>query len=311
MQEEEGYSMNASNRTWTIVIVILLLCCCLEAVAVLGIVGVALPAQPTEMIEVVILPPTETATQRAPTPSALPSAPPRAATRTATAAPTFTRVLPPPPTGIVSTSSPGRTQTPTRVAGVPQAVPYNIIVPTPTAPPSVYPIKFDSRLKVVTYNVTGKTTKELSQSLNANTLADPHEPGSRYYARTDWYLATNWYVKPTARGCEVDRADVSVAMTMTLPMLPTTTGIALDVLKRWNTFMSNTITHEVGHVEIGLRGGREYQRELGNYPPASNCNALRAKLEALFDSHYAAIDRANVDFDVKTEHGAKQGAVFP
>ena len=203
------------------------------------------------------------------------------------------------------------TQTQTRVAGVPKAVPYNIIVPTPTAPPSVYPIKFDSRLKVVTYNVTGKTTKELSQSLNANTLADPHEPGSRYYARTDWYLATNWYVKPTARGCEVDRADVSVAMTMTLPMLPTTTGIALDVLKRWNTFMSNTITHEVGHVEIGLRGGREYQRELGNYPPASNCNALRAKLEALFDSHYAAIDRANVDFDVKTEHGAKQGAVFP
>lgn len=113
------------------------------------------------------------------------------------------------------------------------------------------------------------------------------------------------------RGCEIDRAKVSLAMTMTLPMLATTVGVPPDVLKRWNTFVGNTITHETGHVNLNLQGARDYQRDLGNFPPAPDCEMIQLKVKNLFDSGFAAIDRMNADYDAKTQHGFKQGAVFP
>ncbi|MBI4787480.1 MAG: DUF922 domain-containing protein [Chloroflexi bacterium] len=188
---------------------------------------------------------------------------------------------------------------------------YNLVVPTPTAPAVVYPIRFDSQLNVVTYPVTGTTATALSRSLDLHARPDPHEATGRYYARTDWFLRANWNVKSSARGCEVDSGDITMAITMTLPVIATTTGVPTDLLARWNTFVNNTITHEVGHVKLNLQGARAYEWTLGNFPPASNCDTLKPRLKQLFDSNFSAIDRANVDYDVTTQHGLKQGAVFP
>ena len=188
---------------------------------------------------------------------------------------------------------------------------YNIIVPTPVAPSVIYPIKFDSQLNVVTYPVTGTTASGLSRSLEANALPDPHESSGRYYARTEWYLRANWNVKPTARGCQVDSGDITMAMTITVPMLVSTSGIPSDLLARWNKFVDNTIAHEAGHVNLNLHGSREYERTLGNFPSAPDCDTLKPRLKSLFDSNLRAIDRANVDYDATTQHGTKQGAVFP
>jgi predicted secreted Zn-dependent protease len=151
---------------------------------------------------------------------------------------------------------------------------------------------------------------EISKSLEANAVADPHEPGSRYYALTRWQLASDWSVRPSTRGCEVVNGDVSVMITMTLPMLATA-GASADTLKRFNTFIEKTILHENGHAEIALQGARDYQRALGNHSAASNCDALKTQLSDLFRRHFNSIDRANRDYDAKTKHGLTQGAVFP
>jgi predicted secreted Zn-dependent protease len=188
---------------------------------------------------------------------------------------------------------------------------YNIIVPTPFAPALVYPIQFDSSLSVVTYPVTGTTIFDLSKSLETNALPDPHEKNSRYYARTDWYLSGHWNWNPTVKGCEVDGGNVSIAMTMTLPVLSSTVGVPLDVTSRWNTFVSNTVVHETGHVQLDLQGARDYQRNLGNFPPAPTCEVIQSKLKTLFSDSFAAIDRANTGYDSATRHGRTQGAVFP
>lgn len=84
-----------------------------------------------------------------------------------------------------------------------------------------------------------------------------------------------------------------------------------DVQNRWSAFTDNTITHESGHVKLDLDGAREYQRALGNYPPAADCGTLQSGLRDLFNSNFSAIDRANVDYDRQTQHGRKQGAIFP
>jgi predicted secreted Zn-dependent protease len=240
--------------------------------------------------------------------------PGRAATRvptwtpaaTDTPAPTFTRVIPPPPPNLTVPPFTAATRAPTRSVS-----PYDIVVPTPTAPRMIYPISFESRLGVETYNVTGQTLGELSRSLDAQAMADPNDPSGRYYAQTQWYLASRWSYQPTARGCEVTSGSVTLTMTMTLPILAPAVGTAPDVLKHWTVFIDNTIEHETGHVKLNLQDARNFQRDLGNLPPAPDCATISWQLTDLFDRATNVIRRDNIDYDTKTRHGATQGAVFP
>lgn len=273
-----------SRSAWIFLIAaeVTALCCCGVLIVFVGIQG--LPnAQPTELA---FIQPTTTATP--------------ALRRTDTPAPTYTFVIQPRGTSSV-----------TRTSATPVVNLYNIIVPTPTAPPMIYPIQFASRFTLVTYTVTGKTISDLSKSLEANALPDPHEAGTRYYAHTKWYLSAHWSWKPTQSGCVIGPSDVSIAITMTLPALTTTNGVPADVLNRWSTFIRNTETHEEGHVKLAQQGTRDYQRELGNFPIAADCNVIQSQLSRLFDREFAAIDQANVDYDAQTQHGLTQGAVFP
>jgi len=184
-------------------------------------------------------------------------------------------------------------------------------VPTPTAPPLRYPITFGSNLKIVAYLVNGQTVNDLEDSLNSQALTDPNEPFGRYYALTQYYLSARWFVQPTVRGCEVQSGSVTLEMTMTLPALTSTEGMSPDVMGRWTTFISNTITHESGHVKRDLQGARDLQRDLGNYPPGADCATIKPKLSDLFDRSSNAIRQSNMNYDDATQHGATQGAVFP
>jgi len=224
---------------------------------------------------------------------------------TATPAPTYTRVMATTP-GANSPPLALPQRTPTKAPN-----PYQVVVPTPTAPPLTYPVAFTSTFTVVTYTVTGKTVNDLSKSLEANAIADPHEPGSRYYALTRWQLQSDWTVQSTARGCMVEGGNVAAVITMTLPALAMTTGVSDNVLQRFNTFLDKTVLHEKGHVELTLQGARDYQRALGNHAPTSDCEGLKAQLKNLFRRSFDAIDAANTTYDVKTQHGLTQGAVFP
>jgi predicted secreted Zn-dependent protease len=274
------------------ILALLFLCVCCE-LAGMGTFAAYIFANDSSAAAIVEPPPT--LTRRA---TALP-------TSTATSAPTYTRVIEPGTgTGLPPIVIPSRT--PTRVAN-----PYQVVIPTPTAPVMTYPIAFTSTFKVMTYPVSGRTTNDISKSLEANAIADPHEPGSRYYALTRWQLAGNWVIKASLRGCEVNGGDVSLAITMTLPTLTPTTSVPADVLKQFDTFMANAVMHESRHVELTLQGARDYQRALGNFPPTSDCEGLKVQLNQLFTRNFDGIDRANSDYDAQTQHGLAQGAVFP
>jgi len=286
-----------SNRALAALIVALLVLCCLTGVAFVAVLGTISSDAPFNLA---FFAPTPTRTPTA-TATFTPTRVPPTATRTP--APTNTPVIRAATTAV----TPARVQSPTLAAN-----PYNIIVPTPTAPSIVNPVGFNSTFNVVAYPVSGKTTTDLTRALDAKAIADPHEPGSRYYAMTEWHVASDWQWLSTTRGCELERANVTVALTMTLPTLATRQGLTPDLLTRWDKFIANTITHEKGHVTRALNGGRDYQRALGNLTPqAGTCLAMRPTLDNLFRQHLDAIDRVNVQYDKETDHGATQGAVFP
>ena len=280
------------------ILVILFVCVCCELTGMGILVASTFTSDSSQVADLApSLTPIRPATLPIPYTTTLPG------TRTPT--PTYTRVVESNPgTNLPPIALPQRT--PTSVAD-----PYKVVVPTPTAPVMTYPVAFTSTFKVVTYSVTGKTVNDISKSLEANAITDPHEPGSHYYALTRWQLGGDWAIKPSPRGCEVSGGDVTMMITMTLPALATTTGVPADVLKQFNTFMGKAVLHESGHAELALQGARDYQRALGTLAPVSDCEGLKAQLNNLFRRSFNTIDNANADYDAKTQHGLTQGAVFP
>ncbi len=282
--------MNKQPSLLLVALVGLLMACCVAAS--IGTIALVLFSSEFESALSLAVPPANTLTSL----------------ESATPLPTWTpESTPTRKLGASGSSSTRSTPTPLPV----KSVAYNVFVPTPAAPKIVYAFGFDSDLVVETYAVRGTTFNALSASLDANALADPHEDKSRYYARTDWHLGGNWFWKPTTRGCEVDHGEVTMQITMTLPIMAEQTGVPANVQTRWTRFIENTITHESGHVKIALQGARDYQRDLGNFQPAADCGALKSKLSDLFDRAFSSIDDANVRYDAETKHGVSQGAVFP
>jgi len=290
--------MKLSNAALGVIIAILLVCCCLTG----GAFVVLLTTTGDSSFDFSFSDPTLTPT-RVSIATATPTRTPTLSTTPRQLTPTNTRVIP------ISTVDPrAPTSIPATIA--PSSL-YAIIVPTPNAPFIVYPVAFDSTFKVVTYTVVGKTVNELSQSLERSAIPDPHDPIGRYYALTEWNLSSAWQWKSNSRGCVIDRASVTINMTMTLPALATRQGVATDVLTRWDKFIANAIAHEKGHVSRALDGARSYQSQLGNFDPVPSCDTMPTTLDNLFKRNLNAIDKLNVDYDVQTDHGTTQGAVFP
>ncbi len=279
--------MNSSSRWFWLVGGILLLCICVALSISVGIL--AWSFSPT---------PVARGVNEAPTPIYRVTIPP---TMTGTPAPTYTLVIQP-GTPLPLLDPPGRTAT--------RANPFNIVIPTPTVIGVSSRIKYETKFTVVTYNVAGKTLDEISKALDAQAMLDPHEPGSRYYARTDWYLTSDWSWKASSADCALTGAQVTVAVTMTLPTL-VSVDAPEDVQKRWRTFIDNTIAHENEHVKLAYDGARNYQRDLDRIPAAANCEVLQNRLKDLFRKNFDLIDRANIDYDKRTKHGETQGAIFP
>jgi len=210
-------------------------------------------------------------------------------TSAATPARTATRTI---------SAAPTKTKTPSPSATARIASPYDIFIPTPTAPSMTYPIDFQSSLQVVTYPVTGRTFDEINASLERNPIANPNEEGFRV-GLAESYTRTQWYSRTSLRGCEVDSGTVTVAITITLPALKTTTGVPASVLNRWNTYVRDVSNHEQTHARLYLEGYRMLQSDLGNIPPAPNCDVLKTQVQALLKRNKESINRVNDEFDSK------------
>ena len=143
--------------------------------------------------------------------------------------------------------------------------------------------------------------------LEALNRASPiREDDSVYHGYTRWNVRWNyrWWREPNGR-CRITSVTTTASGEITLPELETTEP---RIQQRFDTYLENLRTHELGHFAFGQRAAQKIDRGILGLPEHSSCPELEARANALGHEILNAAIAEERAYDKRTGHGRTQGA---
>ncbi len=156
-------------------------------------------------------------------------------------------------------------------------------------------------VQVTYYTVSGKTTSAIRSSINHFRPVDPDD-GKRYDGLTLWRIEWQWNGAANG-GCDLANATVRAIITVSLPKLDDKVPAQKAALNKWNAYITALKGHEANHARFALNGVAQVKRAIAK----SSCDTANAAAKLILED----IRSESADYDRKTDHGAKEGAVFP
>lgn len=153
------------------------------------------------------------------------------------------------------------------------------------------------------YEVEGTTIPEVRSSLRRCS-------GSRFNALA--YPNVNWKFDLSEREddmCRLENVRVGVNIRYTLPSW-TEEEQGDDAAKEaWTSYIKSTHMHEEDHGDIFKQHAQKIHDELLNFEEA-RCSSIENRANAAAGRIINEMDRATRQYDIDTDHGRTQGAVF-
>lgn len=158
------------------------------------------------------------------------------------------------------------------------------------------------------YTIYGNSVSQISNQINSCTPVS--ENGSRFAASTDYVINWVFNVSGDEQGlCTVSQASVGLGISETLPSWQASPSAVSGLSTTWSNFISSLMTHESGHAQLSQIYAANILNDLQNFPP-TDCVAVVAAANAKASADLAALNQANISYDLTTNHGASQGAVL-
>ena len=159
------------------------------------------------------------------------------------------------------------------------------------------------------YDVKGRTEVEIRKSLDANTPVLHN--GKKFDAYTRWHVHWNFWWNESGNSCAITRVRVSADIRVTLPRLSESPAVPNALIKKWNLYMVALQRHEDGHKSIGVKAAGEIEKQIKNISPGRSCEKLKIDANRLAHSILETYRRLEINYDRRTHHGMKDGAIFP
>jgi predicted secreted Zn-dependent protease len=156
-----------------------------------------------------------------------------------------------------------------------------------------------------TYDVRGTTIDEVRRAIDAG---GPRIDGRRFVGRTRWDLAWRFTFALDARGCRIATASTRVALHTVYPRWTGAATAPAEVATRWAGFIDALRRHEETHRRHGLEAGAAVQRRLLQLLPQPDCTAAERVANRMAQGVVSQWREADRDYDVRTRHGATEGA---
>jgi predicted secreted Zn-dependent protease len=157
------------------------------------------------------------------------------------------------------------------------------------------------------YYVTGATVGEIHQSFSRNR---PWKEKSTLDGLTEWRVQWRYQFTFSAGECRISSFSTATTITLTVPRWIRPTNASLETITNWVRYITALERHEATHAQHGLAAAAEQQRRIPQLASDANCAALKKRIDDLAQQIMDDYRRRDREYDERTEHGAKEGAVL-
>jgi predicted secreted Zn-dependent protease len=155
------------------------------------------------------------------------------------------------------------------------------------------------------YSIAGSSQAELSRQIRQFGPVD--DSGRRYAGYTKWHL--DWGVSHllNTTGCHIETANVTLAITMTLPKWEIPKEVSPSLISKWNSYYLNLTEHENSHYKFAVDGANQLAAELSKVETYADCTILEKTVESLGQDTVSRIRASDSEYDLRTDHGKREG----
>lgn len=169
------------------------------------------------------------------------------------------------------------------------------------------PREIDTDERELPYRVTGSTAAELRRSMLS---AGPEEEGGTWYGYTTWNIRWRYDYADGSGGCEIQDVDVAFRSRIRLPRWDPPDDADPALVSEWRSFVAALRDHEYGHRDIGARAARDVLRRLRSLR-LDRCDGMEDRANAVAHRILDRYREREDEYDRETNHGERQGAVWP
>ena len=159
------------------------------------------------------------------------------------------------------------------------------------------------------YEIRGGSERELRNQMLQHGVT--WEDGKRYDSLTSWYWTWDYGTGHTGQTCSADDFSITLEIKLRLPKWVRTDEASQSLVDKWEGYVKNLTLHENGHREMALDAAAHFAGAVARLPHALNCADRDQRVRTLSHELMAQLNAAQQDYDVATDHGASQGALFP
>lgn len=159
------------------------------------------------------------------------------------------------------------------------------------------------------YEVCGCGEEELHCDLKKKCIT--WTDGRKYDSLTSWDIKWDHKYDQTSKTCAVNSFKPIINITFRYPKWNRTDEAPQTLIEKWDRYLKNLITHEKGHSDLVVDAMRDLSHAVAQLSPAPTCSDLDRNVRALFRLYMAKMNKDQREYDEATDHGTRQGAVFP
>jgi len=158
------------------------------------------------------------------------------------------------------------------------------------------------------YAIKGTTASQLRMQMN---IYGPTFSNTHFDAHTDWNIKWDFNYLDTTNDCQINKVSVNVNINYIFPKWEDKNTGDAQLQNQWDSYLLHLRTHEQNHAEHGKIAAREIESILKNLPAMENCQILTDTAKNDVEKIMAEYQSKDVQYDIDTQHGKKEGAVFP
>lgn len=153
------------------------------------------------------------------------------------------------------------------------------------------------------YPVRGATIEQL--------LPQTYHVQDEWAAYARWNTSWQFWWQESAASCDVTSGSAELAAKITYPKWRQPADVDPDVVARWDRFIKNLTTHELGHITIALQGADAIDELLDAGFSAPTCEQVERVADRAASRLHEHYDKLNDRYDEETGHGLSQGTGLP